>query len=100
MEQQRLDLVILRVAQHNGGAVGLARGPAQERVAGGAGRALGMWRAGGGAGGLKRVAPPGRHRRHEVAVILAIWSPAVVEMGHREVQGNSWKDLAQDREQG
>src|SRR5207248_10081038 len=100
MEQEGLDLVILRVAQRDGGAVGLARGPAQEHVAGSASRTLRMWRVAGGAGGVKLIAPPGRHRRHEVAVVLAIRTPAVVEMGHREVQRNSWKDLAQDREQG
>src|SRR5439155_9800525 len=86
MEQEGLDLVILRVAQRDGGAVGLAGGLAQERVAGGAGRALRMWRAASGAGSLKLVAPLGRHRRHEVAIVLAIRTPGVVEMGHGEVQ--------------
>src|SRR5712664_771180 len=97
MEEEGLDLVILRVAHGDGGAVGLGRDPAEERVAGGAGRAFGVWRAVSGAGGMKLVAPHGRHRRHEVTVVLAVFAPAVVEMGHGEVQGNSRKDLAGSR---
>ena len=100
MEQERLDLVILRVAHRDSRAVCLHRGAPQKRVAGGAGGAFGVWRPVGGARSVERVTPRCRHRPHEVAVELAVFAPAVVEVGHREVQGDGGKDLAQDRQQG
>src|SRR5438445_2026609 len=96
MEEERLDLISLCVAEGDRGTFGAGRGLAEERIARGAGGVFRMRDIVRSTGGSEFITPGGRHRSDEVAVGVAIWAPAVIEMRDGEMQGKGRDDLAQD----
>src|SRR5438477_11991559 len=82
------------------GTFGVGRGLAEERIARGPGGVFRMRDIVRGTGGSEFITPGGRHRGDEVAIDLAIRTPAVIEMCDGEMQGKGRDDLAQDREEG
>src|SRR5256885_14978885 len=100
MEEQRLDLIILCVAEGDRGTFGASRRLAEERIARGAGGVFRMRNIVRGTGGSEFITPGGRHRGDEVAVGVAIRTPAVIEVRDGEMQRKGRDDLAQDVKEG
>src|SRR5712691_8872260 len=100
VEEQRLDLVILRVTEGDGGAIGIGGGLPEERVTRAAGGVLRVRDVVRGAGGSEVIYPGGSHRGHEVAVGSTFRAPAMIEMRDRKVQRKGRKDFAQHRKEG
>src|SRR2546430_2061250 len=99
VEEEGLHLVIPRVAERDGGAVRLGCRLPEEGMPGGRGGVSRVRGAGRRARGMKVKAPRRRHRGDEVAIILAVGPPTVVEMRDGEMKRQCRKNLAQDGKQ-
>src|SRR2546429_965826 len=93
VEEKGLHLVIQRMAERDGGTAGLGCRLADEGMARGPGGVFSVWGAGRRARGVEVKAPRRRNRGDEVAIVLAVGAPAVVEMRDREMKRHDWKDL-------